>query len=155
MSLSTPHPHIPANSSDVEILRAFEPIVQYTKGEKFYPMAVEPYLRESSLWLYVPDGADEEVIAEGDLTLDGLVEAREAAFGSLFYLRFVYPLDLHRARKPSRGRVRSHGGSRTSSTPASADWRAAGYYPGSGTGSSHFRCCCEATSRARPLQRPT
>jgi hypothetical protein len=95
MSLSNPHPRIPANSPDLEILRSFEPIVRYTKGEKFYPMAVEPYLRESSLWLYVPDGADEEVVAEGELTLDGLVEARDAAFGSLFYLRFVYPLDLH------------------------------------------------------------
>ena len=55
-----PHPGIPASSSDFEVVRAFEPIVRYTKGEAFYPMAVEPYLRESSLWLYVPDGADEE-----------------------------------------------------------------------------------------------
>lgn len=57
-------------------------------------MAVEPYLRESSLWLYVPDGADEEAVPEGELTLDALVEPRDAAFGSLFYLRFVHPLDL-------------------------------------------------------------
>jgi hypothetical protein len=95
MSLSNPQPGIPASSSDREILRAFEPIVRYTKGEKFFPMAVEPYLRESSLWLYVPDGADEEIVAEGELTLDRLIESRDAAFGSLFYLRFVYPLDLH------------------------------------------------------------
>ena len=95
MSLSIPHPGIPASSSDLDILRAFEPIVRYTKGEKFYPMAVEPYLRESSLWLYVPDGVDREIVAEGELTLDRLVEPRDAAFGSLFYLRFVYPLDLH------------------------------------------------------------
>lgn len=94
MSPSNPHPGIPASSSDLEILRAFEPIVRYTKGEKFYPMAIEPYLRGSSLWLHVPDGPDEEVVAEGDLTLDGLVEPRDASFGSLFYLRFVYPLDL-------------------------------------------------------------
>lgn len=57
-------------------------------------MAVEPYLGESSLWLYVPDGADEEAVPEGELTLDALVEPRDAAFGSLFYLRFVHPLDL-------------------------------------------------------------
>ena len=94
MSPSNPQPGIPASSSDLEILRAFEPIVRYTKGEKFYPMAVEPYLRESSLWLYVPDGADEEIVAEGELTFDRLIEPRDAAFGSLFYLRFVYPLDL-------------------------------------------------------------
>jgi hypothetical protein len=95
MSLSNPQPGIPASSSDLEILRAFEPIVRYTKGEKFFPMAVEPYLLESSLWLYVPEGADEEIVVEGELTLDRLIEPRDAAFGSLFYLRFVYPLDLH------------------------------------------------------------
>ena len=94
MSLSTRHPGIPASSADLEILRAFEPIVRYTKGEKFYPMAVEPYVQASSMWLYVADGADEELVAEGDLSLDGLVEPRDAPFGSLFYLRFVQPLDL-------------------------------------------------------------
>ena len=57
-------------------------------------MAVEPYLRASSLWLHVPDGADEEIVAEGDLTPELMVEPRDAAFGSLFYLRFIYPLDL-------------------------------------------------------------
>jgi hypothetical protein len=95
MSLSNAHPGIPASSADLEILRAFEPIVRYTKGEKFYPMAVEPYVQASSLWLYVADGADEELVAEGELSLDGLVEPRDAPFGSLFYLRFVQPLDLH------------------------------------------------------------
>ena len=94
MSPANPHPGIPASSSDLEILQAFEPVVRYTKGEMFYPMAVEPYLRGSSLWLYVPDGVDEEIVAEGELTLDRLVEPRDAVFGSLFYLRFVYPLDL-------------------------------------------------------------
>ena len=94
MSLSNPHPGIPASSADLEILRAFEPIVRYTKGEKFYPMAVEPYVEASSLWLYVADGADEELVAEGNLSLDGLVEPRDAPFRSLFYLRFVHPLDL-------------------------------------------------------------
>ena len=104
------------------------------------------YLRESSLWLYVPDGADEEVVAEGELTLDGLVESRDAAFGSLFYLRFVHP-----ARSPGehdgarRRHVSSPGGSRTSSTPVWVGWRAVASCPGSGTGSSRCRSCSVAT----------
>jgi hypothetical protein len=101
MSLSKPG--IPSSSTDAEVLRSFEPIVRYTKGEKFYPMAVEPYLRSSSLWLYVPNGADEEVVAEGDLTVERLVEPREAAFGSLFYLRFVHPLDLQESAEALAG----------------------------------------------------
>ncbi len=68
--------------------------MHYTHGEKFFPMDVEPYVRASSLWLHVPEGTDEEVVPEGQLTLDRLVERREAPFGSLFYLRFVHPLDL-------------------------------------------------------------
>jgi hypothetical protein len=101
MSLS--RPAIPSSSADADILRSFEPIVRYTKGEKFYPMAVEPYLRASSLWLYVPDGADQEVVAEGDLTVERLVQPREAAFGSLFYLRFVHPLDLQESAEALAG----------------------------------------------------
>src|SRR5436190_15830199 len=95
MSPSRRSPGIPSTASDVEILRAFEPIARYTQGEKFFPMDVERYLRAASLWLYIPDGSDEEVVAEGDLTMERLVQQRDAPFGSVFYLRFVQPLDLH------------------------------------------------------------
>jgi hypothetical protein len=84
----------PSAEQELELLRRFEPVVRYTRGEKFFPMDVEPYVRASSLWLHVPDGNDHEVVPAGQLTLDGLVEQREAPFGSLFYLRFVQPLDL-------------------------------------------------------------
>jgi hypothetical protein len=86
---------IASTASDLEILRAFEPVVRYTHGERFFPMDVEPYVEASSLWLYLPDEADEEVIPEGSLSMDELVAARDAAFGSLFYLRFVGPLGLN------------------------------------------------------------
>ena len=87
-------PGIPSTATDVEVLRAFEPIVRYTRGEKFFPMDIETFVRASSLWLYVPDNPDEEVVAEGALTVEGLVQRRDAPFGSLFYLRFTHPLDL-------------------------------------------------------------
>src|SRR5262245_56735669 len=94
MSSSDTQPGIRSTASDLEILRAFETIVRYTQGEKFFPMDVEDYVRSSSLWLYVPDGLDEEVIAEDELTIAALVERRDAPFGSVFYLRFVGQLDL-------------------------------------------------------------
>ena len=87
-------PRVAATATDVEILRAFEPIVRYTQGEKFFPMDVERYVLASSLWLYIPDGTDEELVAEGALTTEVLVEQREAPFGSFFYLRFIGALDL-------------------------------------------------------------
>ena len=41
-----------------------------------------------------PTEPTEEVVPEGELTLDRLVELRDAPFGSIFYLRFIQPLDL-------------------------------------------------------------
>jgi hypothetical protein len=95
MSEAEPAAGIGATVSDLEILRAFEPVVRYTHGERFFPMDVEPYVEASSLWIYNPDELDEEVIPEGSLTADELVVPRDAAFGSLFYLRFVGPLGLN------------------------------------------------------------
>ena len=89
-----PSEETPSTATDVEILRAFEPIVRYTQGEKFFPMDVERYVCASSLWLYITDSTDEEVVPEGALTLESLVERRDAPFGSFFYLRFIGSLDL-------------------------------------------------------------
>jgi hypothetical protein len=94
MSTSAGQLGIPSTATDLELLRAFEPIVHYTSGEQFFPMAVEPYIESCSLWLYYPDDRDEELIPEGELTMEKLVEPRKAAFGSLFYLRFISPLGL-------------------------------------------------------------
>jgi hypothetical protein len=99
MSSSTAPPGIPSTSTDLEILRAFEPIVHYTQGEKLFPMDVERYASSCSLWLYYPDDHDEQVVPEGAVTMDALVERREAPFGSLFYLRFMGPLGLQESAR--------------------------------------------------------
>jgi hypothetical protein len=93
--LTSPAPHaIPSTATDLELLRTFEPVVRYTAGEQLFPMDVERYVRACSLWLYHPDDRDEEIIAEGDLTMESLVEPRPAEFGSVIYLRFVGPMGL-------------------------------------------------------------
>jgi hypothetical protein len=94
MSTSLDPPAIPSTAADLELLRAFEPVVRFTSGEQFFPMDVERYLRACSLWLYHPDDHDEQVVPEGELTLEKLVEPRAAPFGSVFYLRFVHPLSI-------------------------------------------------------------
>jgi hypothetical protein len=93
-SASTAPPGIESSASDLEILRAVEPVVCFTQGEKFFPMDVERYVEGCSLWLHFPATADEELVAEGSLTTETLVERREAPADTLFYLRFVGPLDL-------------------------------------------------------------
>ena len=37
--------------TDLALLRRFEPIARYTRGEQFYPLYVEPYVRRSGLWV--------------------------------------------------------------------------------------------------------
>ena len=94
MAPNSEHPSAPLGTPDLELLRKFEPVVYYTKGETFFPTEVEYYVNECSLWEHNPDGPDELLVKQGQLTLDKLVARRPAGFGSVRYLRFVESLDL-------------------------------------------------------------
>ena len=117
MSSSTDPRAIPSTASDLELLRAFEPVVRFTGGEQFFPMDVERYVRSCGLWLYHPDDYDEEVVPQGELTMEKLLEPRTARFGSVFYLRLVHPLgieesaraltELQRLRRSQKHRFRT------------------------------------------------
>jgi hypothetical protein len=87
-------PMMAADSSDLDLLRKFEPVVYYTRGETFFPTGVEPYVKACSLWEHNPDGPDELLVKQGQLDLGKLVERRPAEFGSVHYMRFVEDLDL-------------------------------------------------------------
>jgi hypothetical protein len=103
MSSSADRPEIPSTATDLELLRAFEPVVRFTSGELFFPMDVERYVRGSSLWLYRPDDHDEELVPEGALTLEKLAEPRAAPFDSIFHLRFVRSLDIEQSARALAG----------------------------------------------------
>ena len=94
MSPVNDRPSMPVTASDLELLRKFEPVVCYTKGEQFYPAAVEDYIHECSLWDHQPDGHDVQLVRQGDLSMEKLIESRPAGFGSVRYLRFIEPLSL-------------------------------------------------------------
>jgi hypothetical protein len=80
--------------ADRALLRRFEPVIRYTRGEDFFPMDVESYVRASSLWRQPPGGQPELLLAEGELTLERLSEPRTAAFGAIHYLKFIEPLNI-------------------------------------------------------------
>jgi hypothetical protein len=103
MSSSHDPPGIPSTATDLELLRAFEPVVRFTSGEQFFPMDVERYVGACGLWLYHPDGDDEQVIPEGALSTEALVEPRPAAFGSVFYLRFIGPMGIEASARVLAG----------------------------------------------------
>jgi hypothetical protein len=62
--------------SDLALLRAYEPVVRYTKGELFLPTAVGPYVAQCSLWTGVRGG-------DTTIVVGGRVAAIERELGEL------------------------------------------------------------------------
>jgi hypothetical protein len=87
-------PTIEASAPDLDLLRRFEPVVCYTRGEQFYPSDIDRYLVSCSLWEHDPDGHDVLLVPEDQVTLDSLITPRPAEYGSIQYLKLVGPLGL-------------------------------------------------------------
>ncbi len=79
----------PLAERDLSLLRAYEPIVCFARGELFFPTAVGPYVAECSLWRRDPDGKSRCIVAAGDLTLERLCEEANACLDRPLSLRFV------------------------------------------------------------------
>ena len=106
MNASIERPMLPPSTSDFDLLRRFEPVLRFTRGEQFYPMDVETHVKNSSLWSHSPDGRDTLLVRQGDLDLEKLAEPRNAPFGTVHYLRFIEPLSLSEAARALADRVR-------------------------------------------------
>lgn len=106
MNASIERPTLPASTSDFDLLRRFEPVLRFTKGEQFYPMDVETHVKESSLWSHSPQGRDTLLVRQGDLDLEKLIQPRDASFGTVHYLRFIEPLSLSEAARALTDQVR-------------------------------------------------
>lgn len=57
---------------DLSLLRAFEPEVRFTRGEYFFPVAVERYVERAALWGDSKGGGDVLLAEPRSLTLAGL-----------------------------------------------------------------------------------
>jgi hypothetical protein len=71
VTVTEPAPGAPA-ATDLDLLRAFEPVVRLTQGEFFVPVGVDAYVRHATLWQQAPDGQPELVAEPGALDLDSL-----------------------------------------------------------------------------------
>ena len=81
--------------TDLELLRAYEPVLRYTRGELFFPADVAAYLKCCSLWLEDSEGREvEEVVPAGELTTDRLAGAEHEWPGRHKHLRFVQESSL-------------------------------------------------------------
>jgi hypothetical protein len=98
---------------DVALLRRFEPILRYNRGELFYPMAVEGYLAECDVLAGTGEKDRRVLVPHGEVTPERLAGV-EAGAGESLYLRFVQhplgPLELARWRaRPDREVFRTPG----------------------------------------------
>ncbi len=92
--------------SDLDLLRAFEPVVRYTNGELFFPTGVEHYLAECDLLVGPSERERRVLVPQGELTPASLA-AFVAPPGESLYLRLVQKplngLELRRWRsRPDR-----------------------------------------------------
>src|SRR3972149_3516437 len=101
---------------DYDLVRRFEPILRFTEGELYFPTDVDRYVESSSLWVNHRDGRDEQLMSEGEVTLENLGVQRELLPGAVGHLRFVGPASLPAQRRRALrernfgGRARRRGG---------------------------------------------
>jgi hypothetical protein len=81
-------------SSEMALLRRFEPVVRYTRGERFFPMDIERYIEQCSLWVQRPREQAELVVPQVELNVERLSEIHQDIYGAVHFLKFIDPLDL-------------------------------------------------------------
>ncbi|HUO39406.1 MAG TPA: hypothetical protein VMU34_16890, partial [Mycobacterium sp.] len=97
----------------VELLRRYEPVIRFTEGELFFPMAVDAYVEQAALWgRAAGEGERKRLVDHGELDLDVLCAYARAQDGTTFELRYVpaalTPGELRQWRRdPNRPRFRS------------------------------------------------
>lgn len=73
---------------DLTLLRQYEPVIRYNRGEMFYPCSVEDFVAASALYRRTDD-EPEELAARGTLTIDRLAELGRVHVGDIIYLQQV------------------------------------------------------------------
>ncbi|HSS36247.1 MAG TPA: hypothetical protein VLR93_08220 [Patescibacteria group bacterium] len=75
-------------TTDLELLRAYEPVIRYTAGELFFPTAVEPYVAECDLLVGSQEGHARLLASHGELDTS-ILATQTAPPGETLYLRLV------------------------------------------------------------------
>lgn len=80
--------------SDLDLIRRYEPVIRYTRGEQFFPVSAADYLRCCSLWVQRPGREAELLEPEASLSLENLAADRPTGFGAVQFLKFIDPLNI-------------------------------------------------------------
>lgn len=77
---------------DIALLRRYEPILRFTRGEQFFPTDVERYVQQASLWFQRPGEDAVCVLDHGEVTLDMLGQVDMGRPDAVYFLKFTEPL---------------------------------------------------------------
>ena len=94
----------PAAENVSALLRRFEPAIRSTRGDGFYPMDVEPYVRNCSLWVQKPGREPVLVVPDGKLSLDRLAQQPLDEAGAKHFLKLSDAEEMQ--TDPREGRLR-------------------------------------------------
>ena len=85
--------------NNLNLLRQYEPIMRFTRGELFFPCAVDEYLRLCSLWKRDTAGNETRIADVGTLSAEKLASYESIDPHHIYYLRFVQkPLEPNEYR---------------------------------------------------------
>ena len=76
---------------DLALLRRFEPVLCFNRGEQFYPMSADLYLANASLWVRSPDDLPQMLVPRGQLDAGSLVRQQDAFPHAVYYLSVADP----------------------------------------------------------------
>ena len=76
------------------LLRRFEPVIRSTRGDKFYPMDVAPYVKACSLWVQRPGEEAVCVVPGGKLDLEKISQQPLDEAGTVHFLKFTDSEDI-------------------------------------------------------------
>ncbi len=66
---------VPDGVDPLELVRRYEPVIRFTAGELFFPMAVDAYVEQSALWGRTGGQGERQCLVDhGDLDLDVLCD---------------------------------------------------------------------------------
>ena len=94
-----------SGGGDLDLLRRFEPVIRYTHGEFFFPMAVDDYIAECDLWGVDSAGQRALLVPAGHLTVDDLATWRSRVPDRSLFLQFVQQPLSGVALAPGRDRA--------------------------------------------------
>jgi hypothetical protein len=99
--------------TNLALLRRFEPVIRYTRGERFFPMDAEHYVGLCSLWAQQPGQKALCLIPQPELTLERLAQPHPDSFQAVHFLKLDPPFEIsQRATGSNKGPAKSQRGFR-------------------------------------------